>query len=43
LAQEIHDADRWVAATAVRLDLPLIANDKIFDDVSSLQLEHPPI
>lgn len=43
LAQKIHDADRWVAATAVRLDLPLIANDGIFDDVPGLQLERPPM
>jgi predicted nucleic acid-binding protein len=41
LAQKIHDADRWVAATAMRLDLPLIANDGIFDDVPGLQLERP--
>jgi predicted nucleic acid-binding protein len=42
LAQKIHNADRWVAATALRLELPLIANDRIFDDVPGLQLEHPP-
>lgn len=41
LAQKIHDADRWVAATAMRLDLPLIANDGIFDDVPRLRVEHP--
>lgn len=41
LAQKIHDADRWVAATALRLELTLIANDGIFDDVPGLHLERP--
>lgn len=39
LAQKIHDSDRWVAATALRLDLPLVANDRIFDDVPGLRVE----
>ena len=43
LAQKIHDADRWVAATALRLELPLIANDGIFDGVPGLQVERPPM
>ncbi|HTO00006.1 MAG TPA: PIN domain-containing protein [Microthrixaceae bacterium] len=42
LAQKVHDADRWVAATAIRLDLPLIANDGVFDDVPGLLVERPP-
>lgn len=41
LAQKIHDGDRWVAATALRLDLPLVANDRIFDDVPGLRVERP--
>lgn len=41
LAQKIHDADRWVAATAIRLNLPLVANDGIFDDVPGLSVERP--
>jgi predicted nucleic acid-binding protein len=41
LAQKVHDADRWVAATAVRLRLPLVANDRIFDDVPRLRVERP--
>lgn len=36
LAQKIHDADRWIAATAVRLDLPLVTNDGILVDVPGL-------
>lgn len=39
LAQKIHDADRWIAATAVRLDLPLVTNDGIFVDVPGLSVE----
>jgi predicted nucleic acid-binding protein len=39
LAQKIHDGDRWVAATAIRLGLPLVANDGIFDGVPGLQVE----
>ncbi len=39
LGQKIHDGDRWIAATAIRLDLPLVANDGIFADVPRLRLE----
>jgi predicted nucleic acid-binding protein len=39
LAQKVHDADRWIAATAVRLGLPLVSNDGIFVDVPGLKLE----
>lgn len=31
LGQKIHEADRWVAATALALDLELIAGDGIFE------------
>lgn len=41
LAQKIHDADRWVAATALRLALPLVANDHIFNEVPGLRVERP--
>lgn len=41
LAQKVHDADRWVAATALRFDLPLVANDRIFDGVPGLRVERP--
>jgi predicted nucleic acid-binding protein len=36
LAQRIHDADRWIAATALRLGIPLVSNDGIFDQVPGL-------
>jgi len=39
LSQQEHDADRWIAATAVRLGIPLVSNDNIFRDVPGLQLE----
>lgn len=39
LGQREHDADRWVAATALRLGLPLVSNDRIFENASGLRLE----
>ena len=39
LAQREHDADRRVAATAVRLGFPLVSNDGIFDNVPDLVIE----
>lgn len=38
LAQKIHEADRWVAATAVALDLELVAGDGIFENVAGLEI-----
>ena len=38
LAQKIHEADRWVASTALALDLELIAGDGIFEGVTDLEL-----
>ena len=42
LAQRDHDADRWVAATALRLAIPLVSNDGIFRNVPGLTLETAP-
>lgn len=39
LAQREHNADRWIAATAIRLGVPLVSNDAIFRDVPGLALE----
>jgi predicted nucleic acid-binding protein len=39
LAQREHNADRWIAAIAIRLGVPLVSNDKIFRDVPGLALE----
>lgn len=38
LAQKVHDADRWIAATALRLDAVLVSDDGIFRDVPALTL-----
>jgi predicted nucleic acid-binding protein len=38
LGQKIHEADRWVAATALELELELVAGDGIFEDVPDLTL-----
>jgi hypothetical protein len=39
LGQREHNADRWVAATAMRLRVPLVSNDGIFRGVPDLMLE----
>ncbi len=38
LGQKIHEADRWVVATALWLGLPLVAHDRIFRNVTGLDL-----
>jgi predicted nucleic acid-binding protein len=38
LGQKNHEADRWVAATAIWLSVPLIAHDAIFANVQGLDL-----
>jgi len=39
LHQQAHNADRWIAATAIRLGIPLVSNDRIFKGVPGLKLE----
>ncbi|MBV8991817.1 MAG: PIN domain-containing protein [Solirubrobacterales bacterium] len=39
LGQKAHTADRWIAATAMRLWIPLVSNDGIFRDAPVLELE----
>jgi predicted nucleic acid-binding protein len=39
LAHKAHTADRWIAATAIRLGLPLVSNDGIFRGAPGLELE----
>lgn len=41
LSQREHDADRWIAATAIRLGVPLVSNDGVFDKTPGLRLEAP--
>jgi predicted nucleic acid-binding protein len=38
LGQKIHEADRWVAVTALRLQVPLVSDDKVFVGVPGLVL-----
>ena len=38
LGQKIHEADRWVAATAAALNLELVAGDGIFENVAGLDV-----
>lgn len=33
-----HEADRWVAATAMHLGVPLVAHDRVFRNVDGLDL-----
>lgn len=39
LGQREHDADRWIAATAARLGVPLVSNDRVFKHTPGLELE----
>ena len=39
LGQREHDADRWIAATARRLGVPLVSNDGVFRGAPGLELE----
>jgi predicted nucleic acid-binding protein len=36
LAQRVHNADRWIAATALRLGIPLVSDDGVFANVPDL-------
>lgn len=41
LQDKIHAADRWIAATAVHLGIPLVSNDSIFVDAPLVDLRRP--
>jgi predicted nucleic acid-binding protein len=38
LGSKLHDGDRWVAATAIRLRAPLVSHDGVFRAAPGLQL-----
>lgn len=38
LGDKLHDGDRWIAATAIRLGLPLVSHDDGFVGAPRLQL-----
>lgn len=39
LGQKDHDGDRWMAATAMRLEVPLVTHDAIFRGAPKLVIE----
>lgn len=41
LGQKHHDADRWIAATAIRLGLDLISADGVYQDTPGLRVVIP--
>lgn len=42
LGQKIHEADRWIAATAMILGVELISSDAVFANVTGLAVQGPP-
>lgn len=38
LSSKIHDGDRWIAAAAIRLGLPLVSHDAVFKAAPQLLL-----
>ena len=42
LGQKIHEADRWIAATAMTLGVELISSDAVFANVPGLAVQGPP-
>jgi len=36
LGQKVHEADRWVAATALHLGVELVSDDAVFENVAGL-------
>jgi predicted nucleic acid-binding protein len=38
LGQKVHEADRWIAATAMRLGVQLVSDDSVFLGVPGLAL-----
>ncbi len=37
LGDKVHDGDRWIAAAAIRLGLPLVSHDGVFDGAPRLE------
>ena len=38
LGDKIHDGDRWIASTAIRLGLPLVSHDGVFNAAPGLSI-----
>ncbi len=41
LGQKVHEADRWIAATAMTLGVELISSDAVFAKVPGLAVQGP--
>ena len=41
LGQKVHEADRWIAATAMTLGVELISSDAVFANVPGLAVQGP--
>ena len=41
LGQKVHEADRWIASTAIALGATLISRDTVFDNVPALVVQAP--
>ncbi len=39
LGNKVHEADRWIAATALRMGIPLVSDDGIYVGVEGLVVE----
>lgn len=37
LGDKVHTGDCWIAATAIRVDLPLVSHDGVFDGATGLE------
>ena len=38
LGNKLHDSDRWIAATAIRLGVPLASHDRLFNAAPGLRI-----
>src|SRR5918995_1614992 len=38
LGDKLHDGDRWIAATAIRIGVPLASHDRLFNGAPGLRL-----
>jgi predicted nucleic acid-binding protein len=38
LGDKLHDGDRWIAAATIRLGVPLVSHDRLFDRAPGLEL-----
>ncbi len=38
LGNKLHDGDRWIAATAIRLGVPLVSHDRLFTEAPGLRV-----